>query len=367
MTDVGRHRRTQDLPFQETQLTKRHLGRKRRRFMWLCACGLVLVTMLGVGLRTFLLGPPPLGSKTVCVYTGSISSLTALSELAGTPINCTVAYNDANPTWNQWVDPWFTHPRPSADTDWSSWIKADPAVRRVVVTQEMIPDNVPANWRVLGAHGTYDHYARELAANLVAAGLGNAIIRLGHEMNGTWYHDSVGDNPAQYRDWAEYWARIVRAMRSVKGAHFLFDWNVNAGYRDIPLNTFYPGNDVVDMIGIDIYDAGMPGNPGNQAARWASLDREPDGLAQIAAFARAHGKPLSFPEWAMVSAGTGGAGDDPAYIRGIAAAIKNNNVVYQSYWDKSAGGVLPLQNVPEALSLWKQYFGRGGILAGRPW
>ena len=30
-------------------------------------------------------------------------------------------------------------------------------------------------------------------------------------------------------------------------------------------------------------------------ARWGSLDREPGGLAQMAAFASKHGKPLNFP------------------------------------------------------------------------
>ena len=341
--------------------------RRRRRSRRLIGYSLTAVMIAGLGVGGYILWPRPLDSKTVCMYTGSISSLETFSKLVGTQVNCVVAYNDANPGWAQWVDPWFTHPVPTADTDWSSWIKADPAVRRVVVTQEMVPDNVPANWRVLGAEGAYDGYARELAANLVSAGMGNAIIRLGHEMNGTWYHDSLGNNPAQYRDWTEYWARIVRAMRSVKGAHFLFDWNVNAGYRDIPLSSFYPGNNVVDMVGIDIYDAGMPGNPSNQATRWTSLYREPDGLEQIAAFARTHEKPLSIPEWGLVSKATVGSGDDPTYVRGIIAAIKDNTVVYQSYFDRPTKGVLKLESSRASLSLWKQYFGDGGPLSGRPW
>ena len=35
---------------------------------------------------------------------------------------------------------------------------------------------------------------------------------------------------------------------SVSSAHFLFDWNVNARYRDIPLADYYPGNAYVDMV-----------------------------------------------------------------------------------------------------------------------
>jgi hypothetical protein len=362
MTDLARHRRTGN----RDSARAGDGDRRRTRFRRLAACGLALAVVLVVGGGTFALWPrtSTLDSKTVCLHTGSVADLTAFSRLTGRPVNCVVMYNDANPGWAGWVTPWFATPN---DTDWTQWLKADPAVRRMVVTQEMVPDDVPANWRVLGAEGAYDHYARELAVNLVAAGMGNAIIRLGHEMNGNWYHDSLGNNPAQFGDWAAYWARIVRVMRSVQGAHFLFDWNVNAGYRDIPLNSFYPGNDVVDMIGIDIYDTGMPGNPGNQAARWASLDREPDGLAQILAFARAHGKPLSFPEWGVVSSANGGAGDDPGYVQGIISTIKDNNVVYQSYFDRPTGGVLLLENTRHALSLWEKYFGPGGTLSGRPW
>ena len=373
MAGLDRHRRTrtpvsQGRPPQGAQPEDRHhKPRRRRRSRRLIGCSLVAVMIAGLGVGGYILWPRHLDSKTVCVYTGSVSSLEAFSKLVGTQVNCAMAYNDANPSWAGWVDPWFTSPRPTADTDWSSWIKADPAVRRVVVTQEMVPDNVPANWRVLGAEGAYDGYARELATNLVRAGMGNAIIRLGHEMNGTWYHDSLGSNPAQYRDWAEYWARIVLTMRSVKGAHFLFDWNVNAGYRDIPLSSFYPGNNVVDMIGIDIYDEGMPGNPSNQATRWTSLYREPDGLEQVAAFARAHGKPLSIPEWGLVGRATAGANDDPSYVRGIIAAVKDNNVVYQSYFDHTTDGALKLESCPASLNLWRQYFGKGGALSGRPW
>ena len=220
------------------------------------------------------------------------------------------------------------------------------------------------NW---GTAGAYDRYARELAVNLVAAGMGNSVIRLGHEMNGTWYHDSLGTDPAQYGAWTAYWARMARVMRSVPGAHFLFDWNVNAGHRNIPLASYYPGNSVVDVIGVDIYDSGMPGNPTDPAARWAALAGEPGGLDQIAAFARQHGKPLSFPEWGVVNAADGGLDDDPAYVTGIATAIKDSNVLYQAYFDHSVGGVGTLQEAPQTRRLWVKYFGPHGVIDGRPW
>jgi hypothetical protein len=362
-----------------------------------------VAVLAAAGLGAYLLwSDPPLNSKTVCAYTGdTTASLAAFSRQVGEQVNCAELFSYSNQNWAQWVSPWFTHPSSastgsastgsastgsastgsastgsantgpgstgSGSTDWSAWIKADPSARRVVVTQEMIPAGVPADWRVLGAHGAYDRYARQLAANLVAAGMGNAVIRLGHEMNDTTYPDSLGNDPAQYRDWADYWAQIVRAMRSVPGAHFLFDWNVNAGYRDIPLNSYYPGNDVVDIIGADVYDVGMPGDPKAPSTRWASLASEPGGLDQIVAFAHAHGKPLSFPEWGLVSAPDGGIGDDPAYTQGIVNAVSRSPVVYQSYFDRPTGDILPLTRAPNSLIVWKQYFGAGGSLAGKPW
>jgi hypothetical protein len=332
----------------------------RRRVGLAAALTAVLVA---VGCSSPPSAPSSRDAKTTCVYVGSsITGLASFASLTGQPANCALVYNDSSTTWNQWADPWFTQPK----YGWQPWLQADPADRRVVISQEMIPDQVPSNWRELGAAGAYDGYARELATNLVAAGMGNAVIRLGHEMNGNWYHDDLGNNPAQYGVWAAYWARIVRVMRLVPGAHFLFDWNVSAGIQT-PLASYYPGNNVVDVIGIDIYDSGMPGDPTDPSARWESLESEPGGLAQIVAFAREHGKPLSFPEWGVVNTANGGLGDDPAFVKGIATVVKDNDVLYQSYFDRATGAVVPLAEAPQSLRTWEEYFGPHGAINGHPW
>jgi hypothetical protein len=312
--------------------------------------------------------PPPaprsLDTKTSCVYTGGTTAgLASFAQLTGQPVNCVLVYDDSNATWSHWADPWFAQSK----YDWQPWLRADPAGRRVVISQEMIPDQVPSNWRELGADGAYDRYARELAANLVAAGMGNAVIRLGHEMNGSWYQDNVGNDPAQYQAWDAYWVQIVKTMRSVPGAHFVFDWNISTGGRDIPFSSYYPGNDVVNVIGVDVYDSDVPGDPSDPAVRWTSLENKPGGLGQIVAFARQHGKPLSFPEWGVVSAEDGGLGDDSVFATGIATVIKDNKVLYQAYFDHATGGVLTLADAPRTLRVWEQYFGRRGVINERPW
>ena len=76
-------------------------------------------------------------------------------------------------------------------------------------------------------------------------------------------------------------------MRSVDGAHFFFDWSINAGYRDLPLADFYPGDAYVDIVGISCYDqSGYPLPPVGSPHRWQALSGEPMGLDVVYALRR---------------------------------------------------------------------------------
>jgi hypothetical protein len=226
----------------------------------------------------------------------------------------------------------------------------------------MIPDNPPSDWRQRGANGEYDAHAAELARTLVAAGLDHSVIRLGHEANGTWFIDSIGSSQSDYDAWRAYWARTVRVMRAVPGAHFSFDWCVNAGTRPIPFASWYPGDGVVDVIGADVYD-GLAANlqASTPAERWKVLIAQPGGLSQLIAFARSHHKPLSIPEWGLVSSGSkGGGGDDTYFVNAIAGVVRDNVVAYQSYFDASSGGVMLLSEAQSSLAAYRSHFGGGG-------
>ena len=184
---------------------------------------------------------------------------------------------------------------------------------------------------------------------------------LGHEANGNWYPDSIPDTTAGDAQWIQFWRNTVIAMRSVPGADFQFDWTVNAGYRNIPLSEWYPGNDVVDIIGVDAYDGGVPASV-SFANRWNFLYNEADGLGAVEAFAVAHGKPLSIPEWGLGPAnqpGKGQGGDDPAYINGIASVVANDNVAYESYFDSGQEGTQFFDS-PLSIQAYRQGFGANG-------
>jgi hypothetical protein len=302
------------------------------------AAGYAVVVLLStfaafMGLTSRALAAAPDTSKEACAYSAhSIATLDAFGAMVGRQMSCAMVYVDQTTTWQQWETPWILSP-PSADMNWVSWATAPGTSRQLVITQNLIPSDVEgSDWLDAGAAGDDEGYAKTFAENLVAAGLGNSIIRLAPEANGTWMDDSLATTPAQWAQWDQFWSNTVIAMRSVPGANFQFDWCVNFLYRDLPLSEIYPGNDVVNIIGIDVYDDGKLGSTG--AARWNAADTGADGVQSVVQFAAANGKPLSIPEWGVDTVAHGGGGDDPAFVNGIASVVADNLTAYQSYFYK---------------------------------
>lgn len=298
-------------------------------------------------------------AKTACIYShNSMREMRAIGRRIGVPFRCASIYNNVA-TWEDWTDPWFLdHPDP--DYGWAAWVRADPQARRMVIGQSMIPtQGMPADWRRRGASGAYDRHIRALGRNLVRAGLGRSVIRLGYEANGDWNADHVGRTDADFAHWRAYWARFARVLTSVPGARFTLDWNLNSAYRDIPLEKIYPGDRVVDVIGIDVYDSAGPPLPAPGPARWNAIISQPGGLSEILAFARRHGKPISLPEWGLISARHKGGGDNPVFVAAIAALVRNNRVAYQSYFNNDQlVGCLEIQKNRRGLSTYARHFGR---------
>lgn len=183
-----------------------------------------------------------------------------------------------------------------------------------------------------GAEGQFDGHFRMLATILIENGYADAFARIGWEFNGGWYPWTARGHAADY---AKYWRRIATTMRSTPGARFQFDWCPTT--VDGPLEAAYPGDDVVDIIGLDVYNQSWP-KIADPSKRWSYLLHRSAGLLWHRDFAAAHHKPRSFPEWGTGTRPDGhGGGDDPLFVRNMLAWMMTGGpVVYADYWNYDA-------------------------------
>lgn len=334
-----------------------------RRRPWIIAIALVLglVACVAIAVRASPNSPMSISAphatakdrSASCVYpSNSIARLDTFSELVGAPINCVLVFNDVATSWDALVQPWFTVGE-IADHRWDRWVQADDN-RRLVIGQSLIPAGAPPDWRRRGADGEYDAHFTILGERLVAAGLGRSIIRLAHEGNGDWFDHDIGTSEAQHRDWARYWARVADILHGIPGSDFTLDLTVSAGVRPVPLAQWWPGDDAVDVIGVDQHDIAPHAIGADQPARWTWQMTQPGGFETIAAFAAEHGKPLSIPEWGVKQASEYGAGDDTYYVSQMLRLFADNDVVYQGFWDKKNTSSELARN-PGTLALYRSW------------
>ncbi|HLI73764.1 MAG TPA: glycosyl hydrolase [Acidimicrobiales bacterium] len=208
---------------------------------------------------------------------------------------------------------------------------------RLVIGVPIIPGGTGGTLAA-GASGAYNAYFVTLAQNLVSAGAGDSILRLGWEFNGGWYLWSV-HNTTDAADFAAYFRNIVDAMRSVPGQSFQFVWNPNGdGPTAYPPAQAYPGSAYVDFIGSDVYDNCWCSAMTPQNA-WDAQLTQPWGLDWLASFSAQVGRPIAFPEWGLSRRSDGhGMGDDPYFVDQFAAWITQSDVAWTSYFNADPSG-----------------------------
>ncbi|MGP4045624.1 glycoside hydrolase family 26 protein [Streptomyces sp. 2A115] len=204
--------------------------------------------------------------------------------------------------------------------------------------EEGVPDPVVRHLLRQAADGEFDHHFRTLAQRLVDLGATDTVLVLGWEMNGETYTHRCGPDP---ESWKRYWRRIVNVMRSVPGQKFKFDFAPNRGRDAIPWPECYPGDDVVDIVGMDSYDQ----------PHGISFDQqvsEPYGLQHHVDFARAHGKPFSYPEWGLFR-----NGDSLGYMLRMLAWMDEHKPLYNTITDYCPHGVWLCANNARASALYR--------------
>jgi hypothetical protein len=273
------------------------------------------------------------------------------SNWLGKPVMYRVTF-DNGPTWTDIANPGFL----SAT---KQWLASNPN-RHEVITVPLIPVPLNANLLSAVAAGTYDSYFKQLAAN-IASKTGapqRVIIRLGWESNGKWYPWSAVGRPALYR---YAYRHVVHVMRSQCNV-LRFEWNVAwASSYPFDYTSAYPGDDVVDVIGMDVYDQY------NTYGFWNVLNIY-EGLTFLRNFAHQHGKSEAYSEWGLSTQPLPvGNGDDTYYVQGMYNWIKagGSNVLYADYWNTPAGGPNGViysdsstyaVTVPKSAALYKKLF-----------
>ena len=160
------------------------------------------------------------------------------------------------------------------------------------------------------AAGKHDNYIRDYARRVKDWGQ-PLYIRLMHEMNGNWYPwgaNANGNKPSQFKS---VWTRVVDIFDREGASNVKWVWcpNVsrpvwNAPY---PMNSFYPGGDYVDWIGLDGYNYA-----GSRSMPWFSF-REVFGSSYDEVTKLAPTKPLMLAETASDESG----GDKVSWISTI--------------------------------------------------
>jgi hypothetical protein len=226
------------------------------------------------------------------------------------------------------------------------------------------------------AAGANDTHWANLAQNLAGGGLGGCVLRIAREFNENWYPWTV--NPANAAAFTSGYAHIVTVVRAA-GFTGKFMFNPYLGQGTLGPNSgvenVWPGDSVVDVIGLDFYDGGYPGGEvvrsvAQQQAAWNTMRDQWDGLTGWRKLAAAHRKPLAYPEWGLHlwnDAGVYiGGGDNANFIREMAAWFKDNPPFMQALWEDAGMGVsdpgaLPqrLVAVPAARAAYLAAFGYG--------
>lgn len=276
----------------------------------------------------------------------------------GRPIDTIHDYNNRNGGWGE-----FENPFPIA------MYQGRP--ERLVISIPSFPQGQGSHAQC--AQGAYNQHWKNFGQNLVAAGRADTIVRLDWEFNGSWgfYWQPQND----LANFIKCWQQVSQSIKSTD-PDVVMDWTINGhASPNMPGNnpySAYPGDEYVDVIGMDVYDH-YP--PSKSEAAFDAQCKDMNGLCYMGDFARQHGKLLSVGEWGVVtcSGGGQGGGDNPLYIQKMYDTfMKYKDVLlYENYFNNADPGNVcsslndPV-NAPQSAAKYKELFGTNSPANGIP-
>jgi hypothetical protein len=210
----------------------------------------------------------------------------------------------------------------------------------------------------------YIAFWRQIGSTLAEAGARAPVVRIGHEMNlGCVYNWSAvcpGMNEAKF---VALYRMAADAIRSTK-PDAQRCWNPGKASQT-NIQELWPGDNYVDLIGVDWYNNGNMGGFITDDASWKKKYSmgsvtDPIGLGRWYEFAKAHNKPISFPEWG-VSDNRGVIADHPAFIRNMYNYFqmidREGNLAFESYYNATKHQIVPVRQHPNASRTYQSLFG----------
>lgn len=216
----------------------------------------------------------------------------------------------------------------------------------------------PEHWRS-AARGEFDRYYREVAAKLRAYGVRGTVFRIGWEANGNSHAWQARTDPPNY---IATFRRIADILRDAV-PDCRIEWTMlKRGSQTGSVLDLYPGDDWVDIVGLDFYDH-WPAI--NDEATWQQLYNStfrggPAGPGAWLDFARSRGKPLAFPEWAVCNNWPPPSTDNPFYIRKMFEFLSQNaaDIAYETYFNQNLRHRLwPAGINPKAAAAYRSLWG----------
>ncbi|WP_426434887.1 Ig-like domain-containing protein [Bradyrhizobium genosp. P] len=337
------------------------------------------------------------------------ANFNAFSTLMGTKPQYLDQFGDQTQPISQWV----------GQASWDA-----ESVARSAVLQNVIPViGLPMSSTAAGsptadqfyqafAAGTYDSVLQGMVKAWASNGFTTQIWRPGWEMNVSTMPSYVGNDAATQADWVKAFQHIytvLHAAGQADGVNIQVMWNpdvTNYSNAGNVIQTAYPGNQYVDILGADVYGDLYPYGSHAQLYDWdksgqvlnspnpvydtslqqwaadpvnlehyytypASNQWSLDGsaghattLQQLIDLAKSSGKPLAIPETGAGNTADGaGVIDNPTFVQWLSQTLRQSGVPisFVNIWDSNGGGKYEFSNASDGKPLeaaaWAEYFG----------
>ncbi|MDO5697523.1 MAG: hypothetical protein Q4G51_06070 [Dermatophilus congolensis] len=182
------------------------------------------------------------------------------------------------------------------------------------------------------ARGEYNSNFQHLG-RMIAREYPDAYVRPGWEFNiENWLWKATPENVGV---WKEAFRQASISLNK-GGPDLRIVWNPNEGKgNSLPDATqAWPGDDVVDIVGLDAYDWSPP----YDEKGWAEHKGKDQGWDFWAKFARDHGKMFALPEWGVIAGSEQSGGDNPKYIDYVMQWMVDNRdiMAFETYFEEPA-------------------------------